>query len=134
MRTLQLKVFALGALLLCAGSTMADEKRTFQENLDTAIAEGIKMLEGQEYARFLKHYVEPDQFKKFSEQGDIDEFAKKFSEKKAKIILDVLKSIKGKTPKMEEDGKKASFEIKLEGFPKDSIVFARIDKYWYIKN
>ena len=134
MRTHHLLVSALGILLLCTGWLAADEKRAFQENLDTAIAEGIKMLESQEYSKFLKTFVDPEQFKKFSELGDIEEFAKKFGEKKGKQLLEVLKSIKGKTPKMEEDGKKATFDIKIEGVSKDSIIFAKVEKYWYIKN
>lgn len=111
-----------------------EDKDAVREKLDTAIGEGIRLLEAKEYVAFLKNFVEPEAFKKFSEAGNIEDFAQKFGESKAKQLTEVLKSIKTATPKISEDGKKATFDISVEGVSKKNIAFTKIGKYWYINN
>lgn len=123
----------MSVLLINQGMLRADDKDAPREKLDTAIAEGIRLLEAKEYASFLKSFVPPDVLKQL-DGGSIDEFAKKFSEKKAGQLLAALKSVKNEKPKMDDDGKTATFEIKLEDAPRKTVVFKKIEKYWYISN
>lgn len=134
MHTITKLMLVFVSVMLNVGNIQADDKKAFQEKLDTSIVEGIRLLEAKDYTNFLKTFVDPEQFKKFSESGNIEEFANKFGERKGPQLLEVLKSIKGKEPKLENDGKKATYEIKIEGVSKNTITFVKIEKYWYISN
>jgi len=121
-------------VLLGQGIARGQDKDAVREKLDTAIVEGIRLLEAKEYATFLKNFADPEQLKKVTESGKIDEFAQKFGEGKAKQLILVLKAIKGAAPKMSEDGKTATFDISVEGVNKKTIGFTKVGKYWYISN
>lgn len=124
--------FAAMVSILCFTALQADDKQAWREKLDTAIPEGIRLLEAKEYASFLKAFVEPSEFEKLTQTIGLEEFAVKFGEKKAGQLLEVLKHIKGKAPKI--DGNDAVYDVKVEGFSKDKIKFKKVEKYWYIIN
>jgi hypothetical protein len=105
-----------------------------REDARTAVADAIRLLEAKDYETFLKHYVKPDDFKKITERLPLPEFAKRFGEKKAKPMLDVLKSIKTKEPLYTKDRTLATFAVDVPGAPRNTIEFEKIDKYWYIHN
>jgi hypothetical protein len=78
--------------------------------------------------------VDPDDLKKVGEKADLSKLASRFKGEKADRLLRVLKSIKDATPTFEKDGELAIFPVKVAGAPKNSIAFAKVGKYWYIKN
>ncbi|MFO0814319.1 MAG: hypothetical protein U0796_13925 [Gemmatales bacterium] len=127
-------MIALVFFACIALNAQADDKQTWREKLETAIPEGIRMLEAKEYVPFIKAMVEPDQLAKLTENGTVEEFAERFAKRKAADLLKVLKDIKGRTPSMEENGTVASYEVNVEGFSKKAIKFRKVDKYWYIVN
>lgn len=133
MKISRLLLLLLSVLCLNRGMVQADDKDALREKLDTAIVEGIRLLEAKEYATFLRHFVPPDMLKQLGDDK-FDEFAKKFSEKKAGQLLAALKSVKNEKPKLDDDGTTATFDVKIEDAPRKTVVFKKIDKYWYISN
>jgi hypothetical protein len=127
--------FAAICILLGASRLFAeDTKPSPRENVGTAVAEGVRLLETKAYEEFLKTFVAPEDLKKLSDKMTVKEYSEKFAEKKAPMLLQVLKSIQDSKPVMSDDGREATFELKKElGAQKDSIVFLKIDKYWYIE-
>jgi len=116
---------------LCA----EDAKAEAREKLDTAIAEGIRLLEAKSHEAFLRAFVAPADFKKITDKQPLADFATKFAEKKAAQLLDTLKAIKDAKPKLEENDTRATFDLPKElGGSKETITFVKIDKYWYIQN
>ena len=134
MRLVQWSSVLVCLLAIGLHQVSAEDKDVVRENLNTAIPYGIKLLEAKEYLAFLKAFVEPEQLKKFSDRGDIEEFANKFGEGKSRQLLLVLKQIKDNKPTLSEDGKKAAYDIQVEGVTKKGITFTKVGKYWYINN
>lgn len=111
-----------------------DVKPESREALETAIPEGIRLLEAKEYKVFVEIFVPPADLKKIIEGTSLEEFAKKFGERKAPRLLEVFEEIKGTNPSLDDSGTKATFALKEEKDGKKSITFVKVDKYWYIKN
>jgi hypothetical protein len=104
-----------------------------QEDLETAVPHGIKLLEGKKYADFLKLYAPPDFVKKLGDDG-IKKFADEFGKEKAAPLLNALKEIKGTKPALADDGKKATFKLKTKIAGRDSMTWYKNGKDWYISN
>lgn len=127
-----LRSLALGLLLATGLVTVADAADP-RENLDTAIADAIRLLEKKEYKEMLKRYVDPKDLEKVTANTPLDEFAEQFGSRKAEQLLLVLKSIQGTKPMLDKDGTEATFQPKME-VSKRSIKFGKVDKLWYIRN
>jgi fibrillarin-like rRNA methylase len=120
-------------LALCTFTIQADDK-AWQEKLETAIPEGIKLLEAKEYVKFLKAFVEPNHLSKLEENGSVEQFAENFGKDKGPQLLKVLQNIKGRSPTLEDDGKKATYEVSVDGVDKKSITFRKHGTTWHIAN
>jgi hypothetical protein len=106
-----------------------------RQDLGKLVPEAIRLLEAKEYATVLEVLVPPDEFKKLTAEHPIAEFAAKFGEKKAAVLLAVLKSTNDLKAKLSEDGNTATFDLPENAeFPKKEIVFTKIDGRWFIKN
>jgi len=130
------RIAAIVALFFAGCQARAEEaKPEARETLDTAIAEGIRLLEAKSYDAFLKAFVPPDDLKKLADKHPLGEFTEKFGEKKGPHLLLILKSLKDAKPKLEDDGKKATFDVPKDlATTKPAITFVQIGKYWYIQN
>lgn len=125
----------LSVLTLVLASVMVHaQDNTWQEKLETAIPEGIKLLEAKNYIAFIKAFIEPSYLNVNSEKEALDDLAKKFAEKKGPQLLLVLKNIQGRTPTLEEDNTKATYEVNVEGAAKKTITFRKHGKTWHIAN
>ncbi len=91
-------------------------------------------MEDQKYDAFIKSFVPPADLKKIPEGEERKEFAKTFGERKAPILIKVLKEIKDAKPSLDDSGTKATFALKEPLGGKKSINFVKIEKYWYLKN
>lgn len=120
----------LPALVGLAADSQADRR----EKLETAVPEGIRLLEAKDYVAFLKNFASPEDLKKFTEKTPLDEFAKEFGLEKAPRLLEVLKSIRDVKPTLELDGTKATYALKEPIGGKKVIIWVKIGKYWYIHN
>ena len=111
-----------------------DVKPESREALETAIPEGIRLLEAKENEAFVEIFVPPADLKKITEGTSLEEFAKRFGERKAPRLLEIFKEIKGTKPSLDDNGTKATFALKEEKDGKKAITFVKVDKYWYLKN
>lgn len=102
-----------------------------REKLDTAIAEGIRLLETKDYVKFLSTFVPPEVLA--ARGKSIEEFAAEFSQGRAVEALAALKYIQSSKPAMSADGTSAFYEISPppERGPR-SMTWSKIGKYWYI--
>jgi hypothetical protein len=117
-----------------ANAPAQDSKADPREKLETAIPEAIRLLEAKDYAKLLKNFVKPEDFKRITEQMPLEDFAKEFGKAKADGLMAALKAIKDVKPKLEEDDKKATFVFKEPIGGKESMIFVKVDKYWYISD
>lgn len=127
----------IAACLLVASSlplATADEQPNPRENVETAVLEGIRLLEAKDYTTFLKTFVAPDELAKILEEVPLDQLAEQFGAKKAPRLLDVLKMIKDAKPTLDAEGKTASYELKNAIGGKKGIQWKKVDKFWYITN
>jgi hypothetical protein len=100
-----------------------------RERLDTAIAEGIKLLEAKDYVKFLTMFVPPDALA----GQNIEQFAADFARRKGPMALAALKEIQTAKPTMSNDGLTATYAVTPgpDGGP-TSMMWSKIGKYWYI--
>ena len=102
-----------------------------RERLDTAIAEGIRLLEAKEYAKFLTLFVPPEVL---ASRGPIEQFAAEFATRRGPHALDAFKQIQNVKPTMSADGMTAVYDVTPgpDGGP-TSMTWGKIGKYWYIQ-
>lgn len=132
-----MKICAAALLLFCVTAALfaADKPPANpREDVHTAVVDAIRLLEARKYDTFLKHYVKPEDFKRITDRTPLPEFAKRFGEKKAKPMLDVLKSIKSKEPLYTKEHTVATFAVDIPGAPRNTIEFERVEKYWFVRN
>lgn len=134
MRWIQLIVMSIVALVVVIPVFAEDVKPDPREKIETAIPEGIRLLEAKEYEAFVKSFVPPADLKKITEGTSLEEFAKKFGERKVPRLLKILEEIKDAKPHMDDTGRKATFALKEEIGRKKSITFLKVEKHWYIQN
>jgi hypothetical protein len=128
----------LCASLLLGQATKAAPPPELREQLPTAIAHGIRLLETKQYARFLQEFVSPLEMKRVlgSEAGTaIDpETIANFAEKKAATLLQALRDAEKTTPAFEDNGQTAVYALKTPIGGRSTMAFTRVGKYWYIRN
>jgi len=134
MRSLGLGVSVLAIVFTLVGIASADEKPNPREKPETAIVEGIRLLEGKEYVAFLKAFVPPAELKTMTNKETLEELAKKFGDKKAARLLKVLKMAKEVKPTMDANGTKATYDLKEAINGKKTITLIKIEKCWYVQN
>ena len=109
-----------------------------REQLVTAIAHGVRLLEAREFARFLQEFVSPLEIKSVlgSEPGaPIDpKVAANFAEDKAAQVLQALRDAQKATPVFENDGRLAVYPLRTPIGGRSAMAFTKVGKYWYIKN
>ncbi|RCS44597.1 hypothetical protein DTL42_16865 [Bremerella cremea] len=128
---------SLVSFLLLAFAAVAwgeDAAADPRETLATAIPEGIRLLEAEQYEEFLTKFVSPADLKMITARKSMDEFVNSFNERKAARVLKALKAIEGTKPKLDAAGTKANFVFKQEIDGKKSLTFVKVDKYWYLSN
>jgi hypothetical protein len=134
MRLTQILVTILITSIAAIGAFADDVATDPLETLETAIPEGIRLLEAKEYKVFVESFVIPSELKKIAAGTSLEEFAKTFGERKATRLLEVLQEIKDADPTLDETGTKATFALKEEEVGKESITFIKVEKRWYIQN
>ncbi|MCR9115567.1 MAG: hypothetical protein NXI22_01295, partial [bacterium] len=108
-----------------------------QENVTTAVDEGIRLLEKTEYVTFVKNFAHPDDLKKIlnDESITIEALAEKFANKNAKSLLTALKNVKTLgEPMYNEDKTKATWKLTVDDFPQETLVFEKQNGLWYLRN
>ena len=132
MKPLICHTVALLATITFSFAAVPDDVR---QNLGKLVPETVRLLEAKDYVTVLETLVPPDEFKKLTAEHPIAEFAAKFGESKAAALLAVLKTLKDKMPKLSDDGNTATFDLPDNPeFSRKTIVFAKIEGRWFIKN
>jgi hypothetical protein len=123
----------LSVTLLIPQSGAAPAQSDPRERLETAIEEGIRLLEKKEYLKFLTTLADPAALAK--RRDTPEEFAAEFAEDGAERLLAMLKRIRTAKPAMSADGNTATYQLDPapERGPR-TLRWEKIGKYWYIAN
>ncbi|MDX1963364.1 MAG: hypothetical protein SFX18_09440 [Pirellulales bacterium] len=126
----------LALLLGLSKSVLAEDKPDPREELATAVPEAIRLLKKMEYEEFLTTFISPKQLEHVKNQKNftIKQFAEQFEKTHATFLLEILQKIEGIKPELDKDGKMAWFVHGVKDAPSDTIVFEKVDKYWYMLN
>ena len=121
--------------LLTLAQTAPAAKPDPREQLPTAIAEAIRLLEAKQYQPFLEAFVKPDELKARVSGGDLAQFAQKFGESpRVARLLTALKEAQQVKPLMDKGDTVATFPVSAPDGGPTTIRFEKIGKYWYIAN
>lgn len=127
-------VLSLSALAPDAKVPEIESRPELRERLETAVPEAIRLLEAKQYVTFLRLFAHPDELKQFTDGQPLDQFAANFGEKKSAVVLKVLKAIKDLKPTLEADGSKAVYTLNEAVDRNTSMIWVKVDKYWYMQN
>ena len=106
-----------------------------REKIETAVPHAIKLLEEKRHDELLKKYMPPKTLEQaIDDLGSMQELIKAFEGDNADELLQTLRLIKDKKPKLNADGKTAIFELDTRVSAHESLTFEKIDNYWRIKN
>lgn len=130
--------------LFCSTALIAQEKlqqKTTEktadprEKIETAVPHAIKLLEEKRHEELLKKYMPPKTLEQaIDDLGSMQELLKAFEGDNANELLQSLRLIKDKKPKLKADGKTAVFELDERVSAHETLTFEKIDNYWRIKN
>jgi len=124
---------ALASTLLVSGQATA--KPSPREKPDTAIAEGIRLLEAKQYEAFLTAFVPPqEQTRLGTTPEEKKAFAEEFGATKVTRLLNALKEAVVATPTFNADKTTATFPLKTPVISSTSLTLIKIGSYWYIAN
>jgi hypothetical protein len=133
-------VFSIAAAVVMGFgvNALAEDRVDVREQLVTAVPEAIRLLEAKEYEEFLTSFGnEPGLLKETAENRGVttNELAQGWGESdKPARLLQALRAIEGKTPKLDSDGRTATFAYDVKDDPQGKITFKKFGKYWYIRN
>jgi len=99
-----------------------------RENVETAIADAILMLESNKIEKLIKTYIPPNKLVKMLKKNDIKDLVSKNSAGKMRQLLMALKSAQLLEPQYSSDLKSAKFRTSP-----NELIMIKIDGYWYIK-
>jgi len=120
-------------LLLLPAVALADEPDP-RASLDTAIADGIKLLTAKDFETFVNRYAAPDELREMKAADEFEAVVQRFAGDKSELLLIVLKEIKGKEPKLTRKNHLATFPIEHKKSPRETIEFEKIEGLWYLAN
>ena len=97
------------------------------DDLGATIDLAISMLEQKSYRAFLERFIAPIDRPKLLKEGGIDKMLPAFADEKAQSLLEMLRAIRGKKPRMSDD--EAVFET-----PDKDMHWVLDHGKWYIRN
>jgi acyl-CoA thioesterase-1 len=102
--------------------------------LRTTVRELIRLLQKKDYATAIKTMARPDELAQSLKQKSFEQLLERFSTRKAGPLLVILNSIKDTRPKLGPAGRLATFALPKPVGSQKSIVFQKVDRFWYIVN
>ena len=131
-------VALLCASLMFAQATPVAAVPDPREQVATAVAYGIHLLETKEYARFLQEFVSPLETKQVlgTEPGApvAPELAASFGKDKAPRVQQALRDAQNASPVFEDNNQTAIYSLRTPIGGRHAMAFTKVGKYWYIKN
>ena len=104
-------------------------------SLKSSIGQAITMLQAKNYVQFLQRFVRPaDMEALLKDCTTLEQCAEAFAEEKAGLLLQVLRKIKNRKPKMDRAENTATFTIPSPGTGKSKIIWEQVQGVWYIRN
>ena len=108
------------------------EEATPEAHLQSRIQKVIKLMEQEDYEKFLVNFYPPSEVETLKQRHDIKKLAKYFGEGPQKsYLLNYLKTIQDKAPQFKDNNKKAHFAS--EQFDEE-LVWQEVDGKWYLVN
>lgn len=125
MKLIQLPILLMGCLVFSSCG-----EATPEAHLQSRIQKVIKLMEQEDYEKFLTNFYPPSEVESLRQRHDIKKLAKYFGEGSQKTyLLNYLKTIQDKAPQFKDN--KAHFAS--EHFDEE-LVWQEVDGNWYLVN
>ena len=105
-----------------------------RSGLRSSIAAVTRLLEKKDYVRAHNTSVPPEILERILKGSTVEQLAQRFSQKKAGVLLEVLKSIGDVEPSVEATARVVTFALEKPISNKAKITFEKVGRYWYIRN
>lgn len=132
-RVLAMALVAVICLGVVAYAEEPAKKVDPRTNVDTAIAEAMRMLEAKEYDQLLSTFVPPADLKNLLAKMPMEQFKKQFAEQgPAAKMAKSLATVKAAKPEMNAEGTIATLKAG-EGAEAAAVVLVKVEGLWYIQ-
>lgn len=100
---------------------------------ETAVKEGIRLLEAKKYAEFLQTFARPSEVEELIAKGPIEDVAKEFGDRRAPDLLAALRAASAMKPTLNEDGTRAEYRFEKPFGRERRISMVKIGEFWYMR-
>ena len=100
---------------------------------ESAVKEGIRLLEASKYAEFLKTFARPSELEELTAKRSIDDVAAEFGEKRAADLLAALRAADKMKPTLSAEGTRAEYTFEKPFGRERRISMAKIGDVWYFR-
>ncbi len=100
---------------------------------ETAVKEGIRLLEAGKHAEFLKTFARPSEVEELVAKRSIEELAAEFGEKRAPDLLAALRAASTMKPTMSAEGTRAEYSFEKPFGRERRISMVKIGEFWYLR-
>ena len=124
------------ALVLCAGFAVAADGQSSSPRTqpDSAIKEGIRLLEAKKYAEFLETFVRPSELAELLDKRSLAETADEFGKRRAADLLAVLRAASALKPALNEGGTRAEYVFEKPIGRERRLQLQKIGEFWYFRD
>ena len=100
---------------------------------ETAVKEGIRLLEAGKHAEFLKTFARPSEVEEQLAKTSMDKAAAEFGEKRAPDILAALRAASTMKPTLSAEGTRAEYTFEKPFGRERKISMVKIGEFWYFR-
>ena len=100
---------------------------------ESAVKEGIRLLEASKFAEFLKTFARPSELEELTAKRSIDDVAAEFGEKRAPDLLAALRAASTMKPTISAEGTRAEYTFEKPFGRERRISMAKIGDVWYFR-
>jgi hypothetical protein len=100
---------------------------------ESAVKEGIRLLEASKYAEFLKTFARPSEVEEMVAKRPMDELAAEFGEKRAPDLLAALRAAATMKPTISAEGTRAEYSFEKPFGRERRISMVKIGEFWYFR-
>jgi hypothetical protein len=100
---------------------------------ETAVKEGIRLLEAKKYADFLRTFAQPSELEELLASRSLEELGADYGERRAPDMLAALRAAAAMKPTLTQDGSRAEYRFEKPFGRERRISMQKIGEFWYFR-
>ncbi len=133
--TYRRSICAVGVALCVSGAAAVDAQTTNPRTQpESAIKEGIRLLEAKKFAEFAKTFVRPSELEELLAKQPLEELVVEFEKRRAADLLAVLRAASAMKPTLNEERTRAVYTFEKPVGGERRLQLEKIGEFWYLRD